>query len=463
MADDSIRLLQDRALVDRARGGGATAFEELYRRHARAAWRMALAVTPQPDVAGTAVVSGFASTLAGPGLPPVLARGMRTPLLTATRHAALDAVGRPVRAVRPTPSVAATGSSAAVADAFGALPELWRSALWLADVDGLSLADTAAVLELAPTAAASLLERARLGLRQQVLLPGRDVANGPSCRRTLDRLAGYATGTLVDRDARRARAHLDECGPCRERLALLDDLPLRLRAGVPLLPVALGPAALRRWYASLHHDTGPFGLTLPGGKPVPPWIERALAGTAAAAIALGVTGAILAGGRSRARTDDRVRDATATVPFDAGDGEVALGGADGMSDLVVDVVGRAPSTPPVSTGPEDAAPAAAALPRSGGPAPSTAVTGGPGVGAPDPGPDTADPPPPPAGPGTPPPPSDPAAQITVGVGDAVAVTVGADCTGVELLGTVIGCPPPESDAPLTLDTGTVLPGLPLGL
>jgi hypothetical protein len=45
------------------------------------------------------------------------------------------------------------------------------------------------------------------------------------------------------------------------------------------------------------------------------------------------------------------------------------------------------------------------------------------------------------------------------VGDAVAVTVGEECTGLELLGTVIGCPPPESDAPLTLDTGTLLPGL----
>jgi hypothetical protein len=150
------------------------------------------------------------------------------------------------------------------------------------------------------------------------------------------------------------------------------------------------------------------------------------------------------------------------MPLDTGDGEVALGGTDGMSDLVIDVVGRAPSPPPAATGPADAAPPAAALPRSSGAAPSTAVTSRPGAGAPDPGPAT--PPPPPPGPGTPPPPpSDPAPQITVGVGDALAVTVGAECTGVELLGTVVGCPPPESDAPLALDTATALPGLPLGL
>lgn len=461
--DDKIRLLQDRVLVDSARRGGAPAFDELYRRHARAAWRLALAVTPQPEVAGAAVVSAFGSTLAGPGPHPTLASGMRLPLLAATRHAALDGGRRPLRVVPSIGSGTDTGSPSVVVDALHALPELWRSTLWLTDVEGLSLADAAAVLELTPAAAGPMADRARLGLRQHVLLLGRGRDHAQACRRTVDRLAAYAAGALVARDARRVRDHLDECTACRGRLAVLDDLPLHLRREVPPLPVALGPVALRRWVASRHHDSGPFGLTLPGGQPVPAWLERAVAGAAAAAIALGVTGAILAGGRNRARTDDLVRDTTAAAPLDAGDGEVALGGP---ADLVVDVAGRVPSTtsttapPPVTdAGP----PLAARLPRTAGSTPSPGASSGPVAGSPAPGPGTTPPPAPgdPAPP-PPPPPSEPAAQITVGVGDALSVAVGDECTGLELLGTVIGCSPPdsESDAPLTLDTGgSLLSGL----
>lgn len=466
--DDRIRLLQDRALVDSARRGGAPAFEELYRRHARAAWRLALVVSPQPDAAGAAVVHAFASTLAGPGPQPALASGMRVPLLTAARHAALDAGGRPLRLVPSTASVTDTGPPSAVVEALRALPELWRSALWLADVEGVSLTDAAAVLELAPAAAGPLAERARLGLRQHVVLLGRDGERAQACRRTLDRMAPYAAGTLVARDARRVRDHLDECAHCRDDLAVLDDLPVHLRRAVPLLPVVLGPAAVRRWSASRHRDTGPLGLTLPGGQPVPPWLERAVAGAAAAAIALGVTGAILAGGRNRARGGDGlVRDTTATMPLDSADGEVALGGG-GLSDLVLDVVGPTPPAPSAPPGPDAtgaAAPSAAALARSAGRPQGAGVpapTPGAGAGVPIPGPGTT-PPPAPDDPGTPPsapPPSEPAAEVTVGVGDTLAVTIGDQCTGIELLGTAIGCPPPQSDSILTLDTGgSLLPDL----
>jgi hypothetical protein len=66
----------------------------------------------------------------------------------------------------------------------------------------------------------------------------------------------------------------------------------------------------------------------------------------------------------------------------------------------------------------------------------------------------------PGEPAPPPGPSEPAAEVTVGVGDTLAVTIGDQCTGLELLGTVIGCPPPESDSTITLDTGgTLLPDL----
>lgn len=452
--DREIRLLQDRVLVDGARRGGADAFEELYRRHAGAAWRLALAVTPHQDVAGEALVHAFALTLAGPGAPPTLAGGMRVPLLAATRNAAADGGDR-------KPAAAPGGPEPRAMASFRSLPERSRSAYWLVDVEGVSPGEAAQVLGLGAEAGEPLADRARKALREQVVRS--DLRDAPlDCRRTAERLVAYAAGELVARDEARVRQHLDECPDCQDRLAVLDDLAVRLRRVVAPLPASLAGQATRRWQATLPRDVGPLRLRLPGGAPVPAWMERSAAAVLAGAIALGVTGAILAGGRNRSRSDDLVRDAQSALGVD--DGESAMG--DGLSDLVLDGNGFVPPAAGAAAGATGAkAPAAAsgsgdALARGGSALPRQSGTGttdttGPGSGTGDDDPftptDPGDPPPPP------PPPPDPeddsAAQLTVVVGDTVVVGVGEECTGAVVAGTPLGdCEPSTtSESPLAID------------
>jgi hypothetical protein len=73
-------------------------------------------------------------------------------------------------------------------------------------------------------------------------------------------------------------------------------------------------------------------------------------------------------------------------------------------------------------------------------------------------PDTPTDPEPPAEPT--PPPSEDVTQIEIGVLEVIELGVG-DCTGVNLIGTVVGCEP-ETSGPVGIEI--VLPGLPpLGL
>src|SRR5687768_1843419 len=81
----------DGELVGLAAAGDAEAFEELYRRHVQAAWRVAQAVTGNRDDAADAVAEAFTKVL------QVLPAGrlgtgeqFRPYLMTATRNAGID-------------------------------------------------------------------------------------------------------------------------------------------------------------------------------------------------------------------------------------------------------------------------------------------------------------------------------------------------------------------------------------
>ena len=94
-ADDrtpTTALVHELSLVERARDGDHDAFVELYRQDAPPAWRLALALHRDPADAAEAVTDAFRRALAP------LRHGATTSdlpfrirLLTATRHAALDA------------------------------------------------------------------------------------------------------------------------------------------------------------------------------------------------------------------------------------------------------------------------------------------------------------------------------------------------------------------------------------
>jgi DNA-directed RNA polymerase specialized sigma24 family protein len=446
------RLLSDRVLVERAGRGDQAAYDELYRRLAPGAWRLALCLTREPAMAAGAVATAFAATF-GTAPPHPGTVSARARLLAAVRHAAVDpglepvAVGE-IRAVAPS----------AVATAFAGLPARWRSTLWLLDAEGLTPRETAAALGLPEAAVVPLAARARAGLGEQVVLAEAAAVDAVECRRVLERLVDYASERLTARDERRVRAHLDGCDQCRPFLADLDDLTPALRRLAAPLPVAVAAASEDRWLASLVRPAGPLHLTLPSGRPVPAWAERAVAGAAAAVIALGIASAILVAGRGGRVRDDRLaRSIPAEAPLV--DGESALGGDSGLSGLLARRDSSPSSTSTVPGGASTPAPTPAdVLPTRVAPV-SAPPAAAPAPSAPPAAPAAGEPPAPAAPTTTAP---EPVAEVTVGVGGVLGVVVGDQCTGLDLAGTVIGCAPTTTDEPLQVDLGGSLLG-PLGL
>src|SRR3954451_21547282 len=98
-------LPSDADLASRAAEGDADAFDELYRRHAEAAWRVAQAVAANSHDAADAVAEAFVQVFRA--LPAGrLTQGVpfRPYLLKATRNAAIDTLRRTQR-VQPTANV----------------------------------------------------------------------------------------------------------------------------------------------------------------------------------------------------------------------------------------------------------------------------------------------------------------------------------------------------------------------
>ena len=431
-------LFHDRALVDQARHGDRSAFDELYDRLGPVTWRYALAVSRDPAIAAGAVAAAFASVLgaepgAGANIP------VRAQLLAAARQAAFD----------PTLQFVAVGIDGApapspVRDAFAALPERWRSALWLVVAERLPSPEAGRALGVPAASVTPLTMRAHAGLREQIVGAYAERADADACRFTAERLIGYGAGRLKARESTRVRKHLDRCDDCQGLLAELDDLTSSLRLTLPL-PIGLAAIAESRWLTSLLPAAGPLGLTF-RGKPVPAWAERAVAGSAAAVIALGIASAVLVAGRgTRVRDDGLARSVAAESPLGAGDGESAVGGSVELGNLPMptsttaadgggvfqpsrarQVVTPVVSTPQIST-PELVAPPTVAPPAAP--------------------PETA-------------PATESAVELTVGIDGVLGLTVGDQCTGLELAGTVLGCAPLTTGAPLEIITdGSLLDSL----
>jgi DNA-directed RNA polymerase specialized sigma24 family protein len=439
MAAADISLLDDRALADAARRGDLAAFEELHRRLAPTTWRFAAAVCRDPALAAGATAAAFASTLNAAS--PATELPIRAQLLSAARHAAFDPSLQPVAVeLREAPAAAIT-----VGRAFTSLPERWRSALWLVEAEQLPVEETGPALEVPAASVASLAVRAHAGLADRVVGVYAADADDDACRQATSSLLAYSTDQLAAREAAKVRRHLDGCDHCQHLLADLDDLAPSLRLLALPLPAGLLAVSESRWRASLVRASGPLGLTLPNGRPVPPWAERAMAGAAAAVVALGISAAVLVAGRGgRVRDDGLARSAAAEEPFNAGDGESALGGSVGLG-------GGSPG--PASTVP-DFAPHRGPVVRAVDPAPAatppavvapTVITPAPVAPTPTP---------------APPEPVEPAVEVTVGVDGVLGVTVGDQCTGIEIVGTVIGCQPATTGEPVeVIPAGTLLDSL----
>src|SRR3954466_6770475 len=200
-------MLDDAFLVDGVIAGFEGDFEELYRRHASSAWRVAQAVTGNAHDAADAVAEAFARVFQAVKAGRLSdASAFRGYLLAATRNASLDVL-RKAGKTRPTadddldvvPSdtpgpqaaIDGKGDAAMIAEAFRNLPERWRSVLWLTEVEGVATKDVADQLGISAHGAAPLAGGARAGLRERFLQAHLRGTAAPDCRFTVDRLGAY--------------------------------------------------------------------------------------------------------------------------------------------------------------------------------------------------------------------------------------------------------------------------------
>jgi DNA-directed RNA polymerase specialized sigma24 family protein len=247
-APTSVALSAESDCVRRASRGDRDAFVELYRRHQQPSWRLASAVTGESDLAARAVADGFSRVLrsvrrrqARAGAP------IRPLLLEATYRSAIEAQRRRAGS-GPRPVVgmaAASGATAAelvAPAAFASLPERWRGALWLHEVEGFGADEVGPILGVSGAVAGQLVERASRALA------GRFEA-----------------------------AHV----PLPAHLGAL------LRPLAPVQPAGMQPAAEARWQHEVTRDT--TGRFLPAA-----WLEeraaRPLGLAATGLLALGVIG-----------------------------------------------------------------------------------------------------------------------------------------------------------------------------
>jgi RNA polymerase sigma factor (sigma-70 family) len=458
----AVDLRPDAALTDAAAAGDVAAFEELYRRHADAAWRVAMAVTRNRHDASDAVSDAF--TRVFQALPKGrLAGGVpfRPYLLTSTRNAAVDVLRRTGRLEvtddvephiahtegGPQEHLESSEDATLVAQAFSDLPERWRSVLWLTEVEGMPPREVATRLGMSANGAAQLAVRARAGLRERFLQAHLREAPAEECRFTMEHLGAYVAGALSARDLAKVDQHLAGCQPCSARKEELEDLGSTLRRIVVPLPLALGAATLTRWKLASSVAGGAthaahagraagasIGSRLSGG-------HRVLAGASAGILAIGVLSAGVRGfggggpggprsahgGRPLSgRTTPVVEGFTLTAPPLAA--SVSL--PDGADVARAAPAGATADTP--------------TTPGAAGPSSPTSPTSPTGP-TPPPAPKPANP--------------TPMAQVAVGASSGtsgVTAAVGAgdgSCTGANLGGTPAGCAPaPSSSAGISADT-----------
>lgn len=256
----------DADLAVRAGAGDIPAFEELYRRHVQAAWRVAQAVTGNPHDAADAVSDAF--TRVFQALPSRLQGGenFRPYLLASVRNASIDVLRRAGRTTpsdkedvldtptvgrEPSDLVLAEVDSDMVAAAFRTLPERWRTVLWLTEVENMPPREVAVLLGISANGVAQLAVRARAGLRERFLqahLHHGEVRK--ECRRTVANLGAYAAAGLAPRDVSKVDQHLAGCEACRSRVGELEALSQTLHRSVPPLPLFLAAAATGKWMAA---------------------------------------------------------------------------------------------------------------------------------------------------------------------------------------------------------------------
>lgn len=243
----SLADLDDLMLLDLARAGNESAFDELYRRYLYPATRLARHLGPAVE-ADDVVAETFSQVLdqVRRGRGPQTA--FRAYLFTSVRHE----VGRRLKQrarVRVTDELEELDGTATlhggglegvetalVREALAQLPERWRLVLWRVEVEGLRPREVADELGIRPNAVSALAYRARNALRQAYLdahvtrtvdtLP-------PACRPIRVLLGGLVRDALSRRDQHLVEVHVDACPACQSAVLELREVNRFLADAVP--------------------------------------------------------------------------------------------------------------------------------------------------------------------------------------------------------------------------------------
>ena len=447
----------DPDLTERAAEGDAAAFEELYRRHSEASYRVARAVTGNNDDAADAVSEAFTKVFTS--LPSRSGDGTATQfrpyVLAATRNAAIDILRRRGKSLPSEPekldradasrgpagALLAGADSSMVIAALGRLPERWRTILWLTEVEGMAPREAAPVMGLSANAASQLAVRARAALREEFLQEHLQGGVSAACEKTVPLLGAYVAGGLPARDIAKVDQHLAACDPCKARVAELEDVGDRLRRVIIPFPLAVAGAG-----AGL---AGSLGLVQTGGAAAP---------VAASAGLLDKAGLAL-------RPLQKPLLYASVGLFSLGIMAVAVvGGPNGNQPTITNRPAPVAGSPSPATLEEQQVALAVsfgdAIPASASPPPSFALGLGSSAAVPsapnEPGPTPLPPPPAPE--------PEPVANLDTQVGPSgtLAASVGigdGSCTGVTALGTTLGCAPadqPEGNTATIRTNGELL-------
>ena len=152
-------------LVRQAARGDADAFGELFRRHSAPAWRLAQAVTADRESAVTAFREGFVRSVKAGRFNRRATTTFRPHVLSSVYRAAIDQAYDRAAAPAPARRAAADSPEAVLANAaFRSLPERWRAAIWLNEVENLDSERIGGVLGVSASVAEQLVARGRRGL-----------------------------------------------------------------------------------------------------------------------------------------------------------------------------------------------------------------------------------------------------------------------------------------------------------
>ena len=263
-------VVSERDWLEAVRGGDIDAYAELYSLHHDAVLRLARRLCRDAHEADDVVSDVFCNTLraisAGNG-PRDAARAyllrsvrhtvtkLRTRKDTGRAHpvggAELDVVGH-------DDAVQLAGAATA---AWNDVSPRFRTVLWSVEVHGCDITDIAEDQRIAPTAAASLVHRARRALRRAYLRQCVQTPEaGADCGGTRLLLPAMLDDDVSASSAMRLRAHLDECPACCDALEEMRCVRRRLASRGWLL---FAPSFIRAMGAESFRAIGSFTAATP--------------------------------------------------------------------------------------------------------------------------------------------------------------------------------------------------------